>query len=411
MQASQAGFDLEAYIHDACMKIPGVECLREREIHTYFKDSSLNGVDHWIRRGNVHVLIQDKWKENTTQQEVSQFMDCSNRMQCKMFGYPKVFRMWVSKHSPTPNGKKSLEEQGVCVITCNGSIESLGDMAVMQIKQYLGNDETDTINLELEREARELMITRNELQRKKELEKQQLELELEREARELMIIRNELKRKKELQDKQDAEDKITSDNLLKDSFWQDTLSSYHGGHLYSGQQHTPAGKILESHKIIQEFMNSMQWDINDAIKNRTNTCWAEVMDDALEKYPNIAPTWSHLTPDGIIHDLKKIDEIELWFDSYSGWCNPPPPLKCWKGKCIRYMTGPLIAVEIERLNHFVRKSAERLTRDVEQPRPAVAKKRIQELEAQVQALTARNSFIEKKFADISSVLGRAYKEV
>lgn len=406
MQAIQAGFDLEAYIHDACMRIPGVECLREREIHNYFKDSSLNGVDHWIRRGNIHVFIQDKWKENTTQQEVSQFMDCSNRMQRQIFGYPQVFRMWVSKHSPTPNGRKSLEDQGVCVITCNGSIESLGDMAVMQIKQYLGSNEPGTADSELEREARELLTTRNELQRKKELQNQQIELELEREARELLIIRNELKRKRELQDIQDAADKNTCDKLLEDRFWQETLSSYHSSHLYSGQQHTPAGKILESQKIIQDFMNNIQRDINDAIKNRTNTCWAEFMDDALEKYPNIAPTWSHLTSDGVIHDLKKIDEIELWFDSYNGWCSPPPPPKCWKGMCIRYIAGPLISVEIERLHHFVRKSAERSTRDVEQPRPAVAKKKIQELEAQIEALTTRNNFIEKQLADISSVLNR-----
>ena len=381
MQAIQAGFDLEAYIHDSCMRIPGVECLREREIHNYFKDSSLNGVDHWIRRGNIHVFIQDKWKEHTSQQEVSQFMDCSNRMQRQIFGYPQVFRMWVSKHPPTPNGRKSLEDQGVCVITCNGSIESLGDMAVMQIKQYLGSNEIGKVDLELEREARELLI-----------------------------IRNELKRKKELQDIQDAVDKSTCDKLLEDRFWQETLSSYHSNHLYSGQQHTPAGKILESQKIIQDFMNNIQRDINDAIKNRTNTCWAEFMDDALEKYPNIAPTWSHLTPDGVIHDLKKIDEIELWFDNVNRWCSPPPPLKCWKGMCIRYIAGPLISVEIERLNYFVRKSAERSTRDVEQPRPAVAKKKIQELEAQVKALTTRNNFIEKKLADISSVLGRVYIE-
>ena len=75
MEPREEGFRLEEIIYNASLQIPGItKSLRENDIKSHFNETSLNGVDHWIQYNNKHVFIQDKWKENIGQQEISQFL-------------------------------------------------------------------------------------------------------------------------------------------------------------------------------------------------------------------------------------------------------------------------------------------------------------------------------------------------
>jgi hypothetical protein len=97
----------------------------EQGIRDFFKEQSLNGVDHMIQiqdpKGQQHLfLIQEKWKLLTNQREVSQFLDCCARILARMPDYKgKIHRMWVSRTVPSLNGDKSLKE-GQCIViqTC-----------------------------------------------------------------------------------------------------------------------------------------------------------------------------------------------------------------------------------------------------------------------------------------------------
>lgn len=97
----------------------------EQGIRDFFKEQSLNGVDHMIQiqdpEGQQHLfLIQEKWKLITNQREVSQFLDCCARIVARMPEYKGlIHRMWVSRTVPSLNGDKSLQE-GQCIVvqTC-----------------------------------------------------------------------------------------------------------------------------------------------------------------------------------------------------------------------------------------------------------------------------------------------------
>lgn len=97
----------------------------EQGIRDFFKEQSLNGVDHMIQvqdpSGQQHLfLLQEKWKLQTNQREVSQFLDCCARILARMPDYKGlIHRLWVTRTVPSANGEKSLNE-GQCVIvqTC-----------------------------------------------------------------------------------------------------------------------------------------------------------------------------------------------------------------------------------------------------------------------------------------------------
>ena len=97
----------------------------EQEIRDFFKEQSLNGVDHMVQiqdpAGQQHLfLIQEKWKLVTNQREVSQFLDCCARIAARMPDYKGLtHKMWVSRTVPSLNGEKSLQE-GQCIVvqTC-----------------------------------------------------------------------------------------------------------------------------------------------------------------------------------------------------------------------------------------------------------------------------------------------------
>jgi len=97
----------------------------EQDIRTFFKEPSLNGVDHMIQiqdpTGKQYLfLLQEKWKLQTNQREVSQFLDCCARILARMPEYKgSVHRFWVTRTIPSVNGEKSLKE-GQCIVvqTC-----------------------------------------------------------------------------------------------------------------------------------------------------------------------------------------------------------------------------------------------------------------------------------------------------
>lgn len=116
----------------------------EQGIRDYFKEQSLNGVDHMIQaqdpEGNQHLfLLQEKWKLITNQREVSQFLDCCARILARMPDYKgKIQRMWVSRTIPTLNGEKSLEEGQVLVVQSSTSQTILAYNTVIMIAEVLG---------------------------------------------------------------------------------------------------------------------------------------------------------------------------------------------------------------------------------------------------------------------------------
>lgn len=116
----------------------------EQGIRDFFKEQSLNGVDHMIQlqdpSGLQHVFfIQEKWKLMTNQREVSQFLDCCARILARMPEYTgAIHRLWVSRTLPSQNGEKSLQE-GQCILvqTCT-SQSLLAFNTVLVISEIIG---------------------------------------------------------------------------------------------------------------------------------------------------------------------------------------------------------------------------------------------------------------------------------
>lgn len=143
MSAADNGRTLEQIIYTASLKIPGLtQSLRENDIRTHFGDNSLNGVDHWISVSGYHILIQDKWKETSNQQEVAQFLTCAERIQSRLPIEDKVILLWVSKKEPTANCVATLQERGASIVTCGVSLEGLARCVLLQICECIGVDST-----------------------------------------------------------------------------------------------------------------------------------------------------------------------------------------------------------------------------------------------------------------------------
>ena len=117
----------------------------EQEIRDFFKEQSLNGVDHMVQiqdpTGQQHLfLIQEKWRLLTNQREVSQFLDCCARILARMPDYKGlIHRLWVSRTVPSLNGEKSLKE-GQCIVvqTCT-SQTMLAVNTLLMICEILGD--------------------------------------------------------------------------------------------------------------------------------------------------------------------------------------------------------------------------------------------------------------------------------
>jgi len=124
----------------------------EQGIRDFFKEQSLNGVDHMIQvqkpNGDQHVfLIQEKWKLITNQREVSQFLDCCARIISRMPDYKgQIHRLWVSRTVPSANGDKSLQE-GQCIVvqTCTSQTLLAFNTALVICEILETNNLADTL--------------------------------------------------------------------------------------------------------------------------------------------------------------------------------------------------------------------------------------------------------------------------
>jgi len=144
--AADLGRSLEELIHTASLKIPGLtHSLRELEIRSHFSDASLNGVDHWIQVGKLHILIQDKWKESTSQPEVAQFLTCADRIRTRIPADEPIYLIWASKREPTSNAGKILDEHSTTKVCCSINIESLARCVILQVCECLGVDCIDPL--------------------------------------------------------------------------------------------------------------------------------------------------------------------------------------------------------------------------------------------------------------------------
>jgi hypothetical protein len=156
----ELGFELEQLIHNALSNITDFECLREQDIRNLFNDQSFNGVDHWIKYKEKHILIQDKWKETITQPEIAQFLTCVERIQARNSKSDTYYLLWVSKKEPTSNALKSLSERNVNIITCSKSIEALTRLTIIDVCEQF---EINPVNALLTIPSSKRLISTNQI--------------------------------------------------------------------------------------------------------------------------------------------------------------------------------------------------------------------------------------------------------
>lgn len=137
------GIRLEELIHGGIQALSGeVRILREQEIRTEYADQSINGVDHWIQYGTTHIFAQTKWRDTTTQPEVSQFLSCVDRLQARISADSQVILLWIGKVEPTKHSMSLLAERNVEVVCSSVSVESLARNALCWVGEIFGLDPT-----------------------------------------------------------------------------------------------------------------------------------------------------------------------------------------------------------------------------------------------------------------------------
>jgi len=139
MNPVESGRTLEEIVHHASSFLP-LKSYREYDIRTHFEEPSLNGVDHWLHYENKHVLIQDKWRETTSQPEVGQFLQCADRISSRLPKEDKIYLVWCSKKEPTSFSLAMLLEKNVNIVVCGTSIENLARLCILQICDCLNLD-------------------------------------------------------------------------------------------------------------------------------------------------------------------------------------------------------------------------------------------------------------------------------
>jgi hypothetical protein len=147
VELARQGFQLELHIQQMLNRFD-IENYKETEIRSKFHDQSLNGVDHlvFLPNTNTIVFIQDKWRKQTNQKDVSQFINCVMNIQTyinddeKSNDYTKYELLWVSKSMiPTSHAMKSLNKRRVGLILCDcANVETLAVLTVMHLLK-LGN--------------------------------------------------------------------------------------------------------------------------------------------------------------------------------------------------------------------------------------------------------------------------------
>lgn len=128
------GCELENIINEGIKLLPQTTSYTEEEIRSKYEDHSLNGVDHMVVHKDRVIFIQTKWKKTTRQQEVSQFIDCMNRIQSRDSSLPtKRVAMWVCQKSPTRYALSSLKDINCKIVSCNVSIGMLAKNTILTL--------------------------------------------------------------------------------------------------------------------------------------------------------------------------------------------------------------------------------------------------------------------------------------
>jgi len=383
MTPADIGRELEVIIHNKSRNIPGLKhSLRENEIKRLFENNSLNGVDHWINVGKYHVLIQDKWKETTSQPEVAQFLQCTKRILDKIPRSEDYLLIWASKTEPTANSRKILEEEkNVSIIVSDISLEDLANKVIYKVYKYFGIDISQPFDSEIEREAQELLKIRNELQKKKELEEE-----------------------KRIKDKEALE------LILNDSYNREILSMYTQVHLYSNNWKIAgtADKLLKIYEDVNNFSETITPQIKYTIKIYMESVWGEITDKVCENFEtNFGRYNQNFYSNGIsfiTHTLSKGDNRELWFyDPGPCFTNPPPPGKNWKCAVVTNISRPLLADANQEWTKYCSRFNERSKRSGYLSAAELSKKNL-ELEEQVTKLKDRNSILEEKYTKIKQLM-------
>ena len=156
--SSKLGFLLEEKIHFSIKTLsPLIKCYRENEIKKKFSDPSLNGIDHWFHCGNMHIFVQDKWKNSINQQEISQFLQCSDRL-AKLINIKNYNLILNSLSYPTKYAAKSLEEKDAIICTskdqntlaqiCAFEVSKIFDIEPIVYRNFIKINETKFSMLE-----------------------------------------------------------------------------------------------------------------------------------------------------------------------------------------------------------------------------------------------------------------------
>lgn len=382
MTPAENGRELEVIIHNKSLNIPSLKhSLRENEIRNYFQNSSLHGVDHWIYVGKYHVLIQDKWKETTSQPEVAQFLQCAKRISDKIPRSEDILLIWASKTDPTANSRKILEEENVTIIVSDNSLEDLANKVIYKVYKYFGIDISQPFDSEIEKEARELLQIKNELQKKKELEEE-----------------------KRIKDEEALE------VILNDNYNCEILSMYTQVRLYSNNWKIAgtADKLLKIYEDINNFSDTITPQIKEKIKEYMEDIWGEITDKVCENFEiNFQRYNGGFCSNGqsfIIKKLSKGDKSELWFSNMEPcFTNPPPPGKNWKSAVVTNISRPLLADANQEWTKYCFRFNERTKRSGYLSPAELSKKNL-ELEKQVSKLTERNSILEEKYTVIKQLM-------
>ena len=382
MTPAENGRELEEIIYNKSRNIPGLKhSLREIEIRRHFDNHSLNGVDHWIWVGKYHVLIQDKWKETTGQQEASQFLQCAKRISDKIPRSENILLIWASKTEPTANSRKMLEEENVTIIVSDFSLEDLANKVMYKVYKYFGIDISQPFDSEIEKEARELLQIKNELQKKKELEEE-----------------------KRIKDEEVLE------VILNNSYNREIMSMYTQVRLYSNNWKIAgtADKLLKIYEDINNFSETITPLIKEKIKEYMEDIWGETTDKVCENFEiNFTKYNQNFWSNGlsfIIQKLSKGDKSELWFPNTEPcFQSPPPPGKNWKSAVVTNISRPLLAEANQEWTKYCFRFNERAKRSGNLSAAELSKKNL-ELEKQVSKITERNSILEEKYTVIKRLM-------
>lgn len=392
MNPSEQGFLLEEIIYKAVNSFPVlVQNMRETQIKQHFQDNSLNGVDHWIKFGKNNVLIQDKWREDTTQQEVSQFLECSNRLNRRIPRDENIYLLWISKYGPTKNSLVSLNERGVEVISCSISVQALARLAILRIAECLDVDSVSAL-LSIPKDNSPIPV-------------QRASVIIDEEAMEILKIRRELNEKK----KQEEEQRIADISLVKVILreepalsWKMRVSPHEKEFQYwpqasyaSGYSSFPVWNPNEDKKSPIDMRNSYEeviaykdeitGNVLQEINRFMDNYWNKSDNEILNLPPGGRGSW------GWPHELSQ--HIIGCLLGTEGTVNNVHP-SYWKALIIKDIAQPIIKEEYEKYLFFCEKFIERNKNKAQPPNLEI---KIALLEEENKNVQARNEFLEQNY--------------